>query len=180
MSDLGMWTLGLAVVLLVFHGYAAALPTKTREIVKKFPRNIWAGRVLATVAFLWAAWLVYEMPLGGFEHLKKWLFIVTPVVIGMSFVYMKDLLAPRALGGLLMLYPAPVLALARLNNSPFSLVMSVVAYIMIIKGMFLVMSPWLFRKSVDRFFTSDMRFRLAGCIGVGFDLILIYLALFVY
>jgi len=180
MSELGQWTLGLGVVLLLLHGYAAAVPAKARVIIRAFPRDIWLGRVFATIAFLWAAWLVYEMPLGRFDNLKQWLFLITPVVIGMSFIYMKELLSPRAAGALMLLYPAPVLALARVHESSFSIVMSVVAYIIIIKGMFLVMSPWLFRKVAERMITSDTKCRLVGALGVGFDLFLIALALFVY
>jgi len=180
MSELGIWTLGLGVVLLFLHGYVVAVPAKARVIAEKFPRSVWTGRILATIAFLWAAWLVYELPLGGFEHLKKWLFVVTPVVIGVSFVYMKDLLAPRAAGGLMLLYPAPVMALARLHDSPLSIVMSVVCYLIVIKGMIFVMSPWVFRKSVERIFTSDARLRVMGSIGVCFDLMLVVLALFAY
>jgi len=173
-------TLGLAAVLLVLHGSAAAVPGRALEAITAFPRNKWAGRILASIAFLWAAWLVYNMPLGRFEYLKKWLFIVTPGVIGMSFVYMKDLLAPRALGGLLLLYPAPVLAAARLHDSSLSVVMSVVSYIMVIKGMALVLNPWFFRKATARILTTDARCRMLGSMGVVFDLILLGLALFIY
>ncbi len=180
MSELGKWTLGLGLVMLFLHGYAAGFPAKARVIAERFPRNVWAGRMLATVAFLWAGWLVYEMPLGGFEHLKKWLFIVTPVVIGMSFFYMRELLAPRAAGALMLLYPAPVLALARFHDSPLSLVMTVVCYLIIVKGMILVMSPWFFRKSTERFVTSDARCRMLGFFGVCFDVMLIVLAVVVY
>ena len=180
MSELGIWTLGLGVVILFLHGYAAVLPVKARAIAKAFPRDVWVGRVLATIAFVWAAWLVYEMPLGRFDNLKPWLLLITPVVIGMSFVYMKELLATRAAGALMLLYPAPVLALARVHDSPLSIVMSVVCYLIIIKGMFFVMSPWLFRKSLERIVTSDARCRMLGSIGVCFDLFLIALALFVY
>ena len=180
MSELGIWTLGLALILLTLHGYVAAAPAKARVAITAFPRNIWVGRVLATVALVWAAWLVYNMPLGRFDHLKKWLYLVTPAVIGMTFVYMKDLLAPRAMGALMLLYPAPVIAAARLHDSSLSLVMTVVAYILVIKGMVLLLNPWFFRKSAAVIITSDARCRIIGVVGLSFDVILILLALLVY
>jgi hypothetical protein len=180
MSDLAMWTLGLAMVLVVLHGCCAFAPEVARRVALGFPRNKWAGRILATAALLWAAWLVREMPLGRFDHLKSWLYVITPVTIGMSFVYMEELLAPRALGGLMLLYPAPVLTLARLHDSRLSLVMTVVAYILVIKGIALLLSPYLFRKAALRIVANNKICRVMGSVGVGVDLLLILLALTVY
>ncbi len=180
MSELAIWTLGLAVVLLGLHGGLAVVPDKARSLVLAFPRHKWAGRILATIALLWAASLLREMPMGRFEHLKPWLYVITPVTIGMTFAYMEELLAPRALGGLLLLYPAPVLTLARLHESRLSLVISIVAYIMVVKGIALLLSPYLFRKASSRIIASNTTCRIMGSVGVGIDLLLILLALTVY
>lgn len=180
MSELTIWTLGLAVVLLACHGYCAALPHAARKAMAAFPRDRWAGRILATVALLWAAWLVYQTPIGRFEYLKPWLYVVTPITIGLTLVWMQELLAARALGGLLLLYPAPILFWARLHDSQLSLVMTVVAYSMVIKGIALVLSPYWFRKAVERVMVSNRACRIIGSIGVMFDLLLVVLAVAVY
>ncbi len=180
MSGLAMWTLGLAAVLLVLHGCLVFAPDTARRVAAVFPRHKWAGRVLATIALLWAAWVVYDMPLGRFEYLKQWLFVVTPVTIGLSFIYMDELLGPRALGGLLLLYPAPVLVLARMHESRLSLVMTVMAYIMIVKGIALLLSPYVFRKSAQFITTSDTKCRVLGSCGLAVDSLLLILALAVY
>ncbi len=180
MSGLAIWTFGLAVVLLVLHGCCVVAPTIARRAATAFPRHKWAGRILATVALLWSAWLIYDMPLGRFEYLKQWLFIITPVTIGLSFVYMAELLAPRALGGLMLLYPAPVLALAQMHDSRLSLVMTVVAYIIVVKGIVLLLSPYYFRKGTEFVTKTDGRCRALGSCGVAFDVLLLVLALVVY
>ncbi|MBT3192468.1 MAG: hypothetical protein HN341_07930 [Verrucomicrobia bacterium] len=180
MSDLAIWTLGLGVVLLSLHGCCAFAPEKARAVALAFPRHKWAGRILSTIALLWAAWLLYEMPMGRFDNLKPWLYVITPVTIGMSFVYMEELLAPRALGGLMLLYPGPVLLLARLHESRLSLVMTVVAYILVIKGIALLLSPYLFRKAAMRIVASNGMCRVMGSVGVAVDLLLVILALTVY
>ena len=180
MSEFGVWTLGLGCFLVGVYGYMVVNPAKAYKMLKSFPRNQWLGRILATIGLLWAAWLVYNMPMGRFDYLKKFLFIATPVVIGGVFVYMEDLLAPRALGGLLLLYPAPVLALARLSNSNLSLIMTVVCYLMVVKGMVLVLYPWAFRKSCERIFNTENQCRLFGVMGSLFGLGLIALSIFVY
>ena len=180
MEGLAIWTLGLALVLLVLHGCLVVSPATARRVATAFPRDKWTGRILATAGFLWAAWLIYDMPLGRFEYLKQWLYIVTPVTIGMSFVYMEELLAPRAFGGLLLLYPAPVLVLARMHASRWSLVMTVLAYIMVVKGIALLLSPYLFRKSATFITASDGRCRALGSCGVAVDVLSLALAVLVY
>jgi len=180
MSELAIWTLGLAGVMVILHGCLALSPATARKLVVAFPRSKWAGRILAALGFLWAAWLIHEMPLGRFEYLKQWLFVITPVTIGLSYVYMDELLAPRALGGLMLLFPAPVLTLARLHDSRLSLVMTVVAYILVVKGITLMLSPYVFRKASAHLIASDTRCRIAGSLGVAFDLLLVVLAATVY
>lgn len=180
MSELGLWTLGLGVVLLIVHTTAVVMPAVFCRQLSGVSRNRPAGYVLALAVLLWSAWLVYNMPLGGMEHLRKYLFIVTPAVIAGVFFFMDELLAPRALGGLLLLYPAPVLVLARLHSSPWSLLMSVVCYIMVMKGILLVLNPWYFRQASEIITASDSRCRAFGIVGLLFALLLCGLALFVY
>jgi len=180
MSDFGIWTLFPGILLVVVNGFALAAPGQFRKAVTNFPRNRWAGRILATIALLWAGWLVYKMPLGNYEHLKRYLYIVVPAVIAGVFYYMDELLAPRALGGLLLLYPAPVLALARLSDSKLSVIMSVICYIMVVKGMILVLNPWWFRKAAAIMTSPDTRLRIAGITGLAVGLLLVTLALTSY
>jgi uncharacterized protein YjeT (DUF2065 family) len=180
MSDLAIWTLGLALLLLVLHGGCVVSPKTAARIADGFPRHKWAGRVLATIGLLWAAWLVRDIPMGGLEHLKQWLIVITPVTIGLTYVYMEELLAPRALGGIMLLYPAPVLMLARGHESRLSLVITVVAYILVVKGMALMLSPYLFRRAAAHITASPIRCRVLGSCGVALDLLLLVLALTVY
>jgi uncharacterized protein YjeT (DUF2065 family) len=70
--------------------------------------------------------------------------------------------------------------LARMHESRLSLVMTVVAYIMVVKGIALMLSPYLFRKSATFITTSDSRCRALGSGGVAVDVLLLALALFVY
>ena len=62
-------------------------------------------------------------------------------------------------GGLLCLLPAPILAVAREHDSQWRLVIVIVAYIMAVKGMALVLSPYLFRKGTAFAAATDTRLR---------------------
>lgn len=180
MSTLAILTLIPAVLFLPFHTALLVKPVWLQEGARRFPRNRWCGYALAVAAIAWAAWLLHGLPLGRFESLKTWLIPITIIFGGLVCYYMEELLAPRALGALLLLYPAPLLEAARLHESDWSVVMSVVAYIMAIKGMALLLSPYLFRHFADRMLRAKSTCRLAGGIGVAFDTLLLVLATTVY
>lgn len=180
MSTLAMLTVILAGVTLPFYAALFFKPSLTREGILRFPRSRWCGWLLAVAAVAWAAWLLQGLPLGRFESLKTWLVPVAVVFAGLVCYTMEELLAPRALGALLLLYPAPLMEAARLHESSWSVVMSVIAYAMVIKGMALLLSPYLFRHVTERFLRTDAACRLAGAGGLAFDALLLLLALTAY
>jgi len=180
MSTLAIQTLLLAGITMPFYAMFFISPSVTREGLRRFPRNRWSGWLLAIAAVAWAAWLLHGLPLGRFESLKTWLVPAAVVFAGLVCYYMEELLAPRAFGALLLLYPAPLLDAARLHDSGWSVVMSVVAYAMAIKGMALLLSPYLFRHVSERILNTDRTCRLAGAGGLVFDALLLLLATTVY
>jgi len=180
MSELALWALGAGGVLGFCHLLCLVSPNSARRFVISFPRNRVAGRVLTSVGFIWAACLVYQMSLGRFEGVKPWIFVITPILIVLASIYMEELLAARALGGLFLLIPAPILIAARLHESPLSVVMSVLAYVIAIKGIALVLSPYLLRKHGALFLRTNAHARALATIGIVVDACLVVLALTVY
>lgn len=180
MSNLAMLTLGLAAVLLPLHIGLLLKPALLREGFRRFPRSRLCGRLLAAVALVWAAWLLKDMPLGRFDSLKGWLIPASVVLGALVWILMEELLAPRALGAILLLYPAPLLEAARLHPSRWSVVMSVVAYMMVVKGMLLLLSPYYFRRFSEKPLSSDVCCRVAGIGGLIVDALLVLLALRVF
>ncbi len=180
LSTLALLTLVLAILLLIESTALLVTPKRVRIWLERFPRDIWSGRILAAFAVLWAAWLVSEMPLGRFESWKPMVWPLAFVLVGFVWYYMDELLAPRALGALLLLYPAPVLAAARLHPSRWSVVMSVLAYVCVVKGMALLLGPYWFRLSIERFLASDRNCRCWGGVGLALALMLFGLILFAY
>jgi len=156
--------LGLATGLVC--GWMVLYPAAARRAFAAFPRSRIAGIVLATVDLGWSAWWVLHMPLGSFERYKPLVYFAAPVVWFAVVFLMDELLASRALGGLFLLLPAPMLSAARWHPSPWRLVVVVLAYLMVIKGMALTLSPWLFRKSAEIWLSTDRRCRLVGAAGL--------------
>jgi len=180
MSTLGWLTLVPVVLIGVQSIIMLVRPAVFRTWLKRFPRDVWSGRLLTALALLWAAWLLQEMALGRFETWKPMIWPAAIALGAFVWYYMDDLLAPRALGALLLLYPAPVLAAARLHPSPWRIVMSLLAYVCVVKGIALLLSPFWFRMAIERFLPSEVTCRAWGVVGVVVSLFLLLLAVAVY
>lgn len=180
MTELAKAAVVLAGMLGVWFGWLAFAPKSAAAALLRFPRYRAAGIVLATLALLWSAWMLYRMPMESLERFKPWLIVLAPAGIVLVALFMEDLLAPRALGGLLSLAPVPLLNAARFHPSPWSLLVKVIAYVMVIKGMALLLSPYLFRRMAAVLTASPRRTQLVGCCGLGVAVLLAVLALTVY
>lgn len=152
-------------------------PALSRRGLAAFPRSEWAGRILAAIALAWAAALVRDMPLGWFDQHKDWLYVVTPAVYVLTVLFVDDLLAPRAFGGLLLLVAEPVLTAARFHPSGARLVLVLLAYGWVGVGTLLVLTPYWFRKTVERICGTDARCRILGAAGLAVGALLIGLGL---
>jgi hypothetical protein len=180
MTELAKAAVVLAGILGAWFGWLAFAPASAAAALLRFPRHRAAGIVLAALALVWSAWMLYRMPMESLESFKPWLFVLAPAGIILVSLFMDDLLAPRALGGLLSLAPVPLLDAARFHPSPWSLLVKIIAYVMVIKGMALLLSPYLFRRMAAVLAASPGRTRLAGCGGLGVALLLAALAMTVY
>lgn len=158
---------------------AAAAPEAVRRGLETYPRSVWPGRVLLAVDMTWAAWAVNQMHLGGFDAWKVHLMWLAPVLIIVGCIYLDELLSVRALGGLLLLVAGPMLNIARWHPSMWRLVISVLAYLWIIAGLFFVLEPWWFRRAAERLKTAAA-VRNAGITKAVVGIMLVVLALLVY
>ncbi len=156
------------------------LPAQARRFWLAVPRHVWLGRLLAAGAVLWCAWLVRDIELGRFEPLKQWLAFIACGAYMAIIVFMDELLAVRALGGLLLLVPAPILAVARLHDSPWRLVVVTLCYLMAIKGMIYVLSPYKLRVWVERYAGADGHARILGAAGLLVGLFVLVLGVAVF
>jgi len=133
---------------------------KVLAAVKAFPRHQLAGRTLLMVDAAWCAYLIYITPFETLFWLKPYLYAFTPVAVYLIAKHLDDLLAPRALGGLYLLAASPLLKLIQWHDSPWRLVITVCLYIMVIKGMILIMFPYKFRTSCEYWLGHPGRLRI--------------------
>lgn len=158
---------------------AIAAPDQTQRKMENYSRSVWPGRILLAVDMTWAAIAVNQMHLGGFDAWKVHLMWLVPVLVVVGAIYLDELLSVRALGGLLLLVAGPILAAARWHPSAWRLVISVLAYLWIIVGLFFVLEPWWFHRIVLRFKSPGM-LRAAGIVKLAFGFALVFLGVLVY
>ena len=119
--------------------------SQVRRAFDAFPRHRTIGLLLTAVALLWSAYLVDQMTLGDLSRFKWLLYIITPLSFYLIMQFLDELLAARAFGGRLMLVPTLMVDAARWHPSSWRLVVIVLAYAMVIAGIWLVLCPFKFR-----------------------------------
>jgi hypothetical protein len=180
MSSLAQVSIITGALICLLYGGLALAPAISGTWLVAFPRSRVAGWVLTVFVISWSGWLLYHSPLGQLDSHKDLIFVLVPVITLMLGFFMDDLLAARALGGLLIIVPAMMLDAARWHDSPSRLVVTVLAYVLVVKGCVLVVAPYWFRKSVERFLSSNESRRGWGVCGALIGLALIGLGVSVY
>jgi len=169
------WIVGLAYA--AVHGPLVAAPAWSRRMLTAFPRNVWAGRILAAIAMAWSARLLRDLGLGWFDPYKDWVYVAGPVTYFLIILFMDELLSARALGGLFLLMAEPVLESVRLCESQWRLLPLLLAYGWVLIGVVLMLSPYRFRKTMSVLCASDAGCRWFGVSGLILGLVLIALAM---
>lgn len=155
-------------------------PELVKRTIKLFPRSIVPAWIFAALCCVLGAKEALGMNMGFLDAYKKYIYILSPAVFVASVVYMKELLAPRALGGFLLLIAVPILQIARWHESPLRLVVVVLVYLWIIYGLVLLMSPWWFRKLSAPLMENESRFKAIAFGKTALGIVLLLLGLFVY
>ena len=181
---LSLKTVGLAVGImgLACGSFGLLLPVTTRKLLTRFPRNRVAGWVLTAVVLGWAFWLLYNATfLAGLPLLKKAVFIVAPVSYFLIVIFLDELLAARTFGGLLLLLPQLLLnATFPHNQSEWRFVLTSLAYLWVIAGIVLLLSPYYFRRAVELLAGNDARCRVVSAVTGAAGTGIIVMAITVY
>lgn len=178
---LGLWLIGLHVLMLVKS-------TEVQRFLKRFPRNDRLGQVLLGIGMIWF-WLIVAQPGPGplgslamdlgdqFNAMKPFLKIAVPVSIVLVALAVKEFLAVRALGLVGLMAAAPLLESAFLKEPTSRLLVPIFAYVLIIKSLYWVGMPYLFRDSVNWAMATPGRWRALSLGGLAYGAAVLVCAL---
>ena len=180
MMTLSHWSLLLGGLMLAKGIFLLAARPQAERMAKEFARHVWTGRALATLAWIWAGWALYVMPLELLKPIRQWIPLLVLAAIPMSWYWMADLLSCRALGGLLVLFPCPLLLAAREEPSPLRLALVIFVYIAIVIGMALILYPYYLRRWIDWVVARPLRMQVAGAAGAALGAFFLALGVMVF
>ena len=118
-----------------------------------------AGVFLLTICLVWTFWLLATIQMGEFSAFRRPLLIALPIGYGLVLRFVGEFLAVRALGILCLLAAEPLLDAAFLRYEPSRLLVTVLAYLLILAGLFWVAIPYLLRDQINWSTRSVFRWR---------------------
>ncbi len=149
--DLSLQTVGMMagalLVLMALPGFIK--PGLVQNSLKRFPRSSVAGVVLLTIAAVWSFWLLATMEMGEFSSFRKPLLIALPIGYVLVLRFVEEFLAVRALGILCLLAAEPLLEAAFFRYETSRLFVTVLAYLLVIAGLFWVTMPYVLRDQIN-------------------------------
>ena len=136
--------------------------------------------MLIALAGIWSFLLVQTIDLGEFSQLRN--IMLAAIVAGaiLSWIYVPEFLAVRALGMVLLLISEPLLESAVLRQEPSRLLLVVLAYVWVIAGLFFVGMPFLLRDVVQWLTADRSRLRFGALAGAAYGVALVFCALFLW
>jgi len=169
---------GLA--LLVTHLWGLKNAGKAQDFLKAFPRAFQWGFILLTVDVIWSVFALANMDMGEFFNMRRTFIMITIAGYVAVVMYVKEFLAVRALGALMLLVAGPVLTAAFLQPQTSRLLLPILAYGWIIAGMYFIGMPYLMRDWVAWFTAKPQRWNLAMYAGIGYGALLLAAAVLFY
>lgn len=164
--------LGLAIT--VKHLIALLAPAPLKAFAQRFPRSRFWGKVLFGVTLLWAFVLAMTTDLGEFNSLRN--SILGGIIIGGGLFgwLVQDFLAVRSLGFIALLAARPMLELTFLQAGILPFLLSVLAYLWVIVGLFCVGMPYLLRNFITFIIAPERAqlWRILSWMGLVYGLVL--------
>ncbi len=172
--------LGLGVALPQIYGLVN--PGAFGVAVRKFPRSLPWGYALMLLGTGWFLFNLSQESIADFAAWKNVLFLgFAAVGIGSCF-YVRDFLAVRGLAVVLLLLAKLMVDTGRshLAQTPLVLVVQGSAYLLVVAGIWLTVSPWRLRDLLNWTTANEKRIKVGCGIRLAFGLLLVGLGVAVF
>ncbi len=162
--------LGLGIGLPQIYGFLN--PSAFAAAVRKFPRSLPWGYGLMLLGTGWFVYNLSQESISDFAAYKNVLFAGFAAVGIGSCIYVQDFLAVRGLAVVFLLLAKLMVDTGRphLSDSPLVLIIQTWAYVLVILGIWLTVSPWRLRDFLNWATASEKRIKVGCSIRLGFGL----------
>lgn len=156
--------------LVASHVFALLKPDVVKPFLQDYPRNEKIGIPLVIFCFAWGYIIWTCMDLGDFFVIERYIqLLIIGVAVGVC-IYVREFVAVRALGFLMILAAAPMLESAFLEEPTSRLLLVIFAYAIAVKGMFWVGMPYLMRDQIKWVLADDRRYKVGCAAGAAYGL----------
>jgi hypothetical protein len=162
---LSLRTVGiLAGLFLILISLPGLFKPDLANVAQRFPRSRTAGVVLLSISLIWTFWLLATIEMGEFQAFRRPLLIALPIGYVLVLRFVDEFLAVRALGILCLLAAEPLLDAAFLRYETSRLLVTVLAYLLVVAGLFWVTMPYLLRDQINWSARCALRWRFMHAI----------------
>jgi hypothetical protein len=159
--------------------FGLARPAAFTAAARRFPRHVPTGVFLMLLATAWFLWLVQQEPISDFATFKPYLLAIFAAVGIGSCIFVQDFLAVRGLAVVLLLLAKLMVDTGRphLAETPWVLVIQTWAYVLVVAGIWLTVSPWRLRDFLNWATASEKRVKIGSSIRLAFAVFIVVLGL---
>jgi len=167
----------VGVLLIALTGLALLKSSAAQGWLRRFPRSKGWGLGFLSVAAAWFFILVVKMDLGEFTNWRPTVLVATPIAWFLTWKYVEEFLAVRALGMLVLLAAEPLLESAYLRPEPAAQFLRALVYVGIVFAMFWVGTPYTLRDQIGWLTKGEKRWHAAAMFGLAYGVLLIGLTM---
>ena len=169
--------LGLGVGLPQIYGFVN--PTRFAAAVRRFPRSMAWGYALMLLGTAWFIFNLSQESISDFAAYKNILFAGFAAVGIGSCIYVQDFLAVRGLAVVFLLLAKLMVDTGRpyLAQTSLVLIIQAWAYLLVVLGIWLTVSPWRLRDFLQWATASEKRIKVGCSIRLAFGLLVAVLGL---
>jgi hypothetical protein len=162
--------------------YGLVNPGGLKAAAQKFPRSVPWGVALMVIGTVWFLWNLGQESIADFANYKDALFAGFAGVGLGTCVFVQDFLAVRGLAIVLLLLAKLMVDSGRpaLPHTHWVLLIQAWAYVFVVAGIWLTISPWRLRQVVAWDTATERRVRLGCGIRLAFGLFVAALGLTVF
>jgi hypothetical protein len=159
--------------------YGVMKPKEFAASVRKFPRNVPAGIALMLLGTAWFLWILNQESVSDFATYKSALMILFGAVGVGSCIFVQDFIAVRGLAVVFLLLAKLMVDSGRpmLDKTHWTLLIQTWAYVLVVAGIWLTLSPWRLRDLLNWATANEKRVRVGSVIRLAFGLFVVILGL---